>query len=234
MWKGFDFSFFNYLSLYIFGGRGLLPIFLNGVWIGVEDLGDISGPRICKKSMRKPEPGYRRQTGKLQLGCAGAASTCFNFCTPKVSWLLLRRCSSSKRDLCRRFRSSPTSSIGLPTRVFISTVWSVYNPYMGQQYFQLYGIPGTVNTAVYPFGQLGQPIPGGHGYTAVQGYTIPGHNFAQFTGPNVNGVTTAPRPTIQAPYPAGVAAPIPPPPHFLVTAHSPQFTQGSSSDQTAG
>nr|XP_019708922.1 RNA-binding protein 24 isoform X1 [Elaeis guineensis] len=111
---------------------------------------------------------------------------------------------------------------------------SVYGPYMGQQYFQLYGIPGTVNTAIYPFGQLGQPIPGGHGYATVQGYTIPGHNFVQFSGPNVNGVTTAPRPTIQAPYPAGVAAPIPPPPHYLVTAHSPQFTQGSSSDQTAG
>lgn len=74
---------------------------------------------------------------------------------------------------------------------------------MGQQYFQLYGIPGTVNTAIYPFGQLGQPIPGGHGYAAVQGYTIPGHNFMQFSGPNVNGATTAPRPTIQAPYPAG-------------------------------
>lgn len=74
---------------------------------------------------------------------------------------------------------------------------------MGQQYVQIYGVPGAVNTALYPFGQLGQPIPGGHGYTAIQGYTMPGHHFVQFSGPNVNGVASAPRPTIQAPYPAG-------------------------------
>ncbi|KAL5981592.1 hypothetical protein ACLOJK_015655 [Asimina triloba] len=34
---------------------------------------------------------------------------------------------------------------------------NVYSPYMGQQYLQIYGIPGTVNTAVYPFGQLELP-----------------------------------------------------------------------------
>ncbi|XP_072978767.1 probable RNA-binding protein ARP1 isoform X1 [Typha angustifolia] len=111
---------------------------------------------------------------------------------------------------------------------------NVYNPYMGQQYLQPYGIPGAVNTAIYPFGQLGQPIPGGHGYTAVQGYTMPGHHFVQFSGLNVNGVTSSPRPTIQTPFPVGVAAPLPPQPHFIVPAHSPQFTQGSGSDQTAG
>ncbi|XXG64369.1 hypothetical protein AAC387_Pa05g2342 [Persea americana] len=112
---------------------------------------------------------------------------------------------------------------------------NVYNPYMGQQYLQIYGVPGTVNTAIYPFGQFGaQPLPSGHGYTAVQSYGVPSHHLIQFGGPSVNGVTSATIPTIQAPYPPGVLAPVPAQPQFLVPAHSPQFTQGSGSDQTAG
>ncbi|KAK9270579.1 hypothetical protein L1049_026160 [Liquidambar formosana] len=79
----------------------------------------------------------------------------------------------------------------------------VYNPYMGQQYLQIYGVPGTVNTAIYPYGQLGQTIPGGHGYTTMQGYAMPGHQIMQFGGPSVNAITTSPIPTIQAPYPTG-------------------------------
>lgn len=74
---------------------------------------------------------------------------------------------------------------------------------MGQQYLQIYGVPGAVNPAVYPYGQLGQTIPGGHGYTAVQGYGMPGHQIVQFSGPNVNTITTSPMPTVQAPYPTG-------------------------------
>ncbi|KAJ6833275.1 putative RNA-binding protein ARP1 [Iris pallida] len=81
---------------------------------------------------------------------------------------------------------------------------NVYNPYMGQQYLQLYGVPGAVNTAPYQYGQLGQPVPSGHGYTAVQGYTMPGHhNLVQLGGPNFNGIAASPRPSIPAPYPAG-------------------------------
>ncbi|XP_077210449.1 RNA-binding (RRM/RBD/RNP motifs) family protein isoform X2 [Tasmannia lanceolata] len=110
---------------------------------------------------------------------------------------------------------------------------NVYSPYLGQQYVQIYGVPGTVNTAMYPFGQLGQPLPSGHGYTAVQGYPMPSHPIVQFSGPNINGVTAAPLATIQAPYPTGVGAPVPVQPQFIVPAHSPQFTQGSVSDQTA-
>ncbi|XP_021902491.1 RNA-binding protein 24-A isoform X1 [Carica papaya] len=79
----------------------------------------------------------------------------------------------------------------------------VYNPYMGQQYLQVYGLPGTVNTTIYPYGQLGQTIPGGHGYTTVHGYTVPGHQILQFGGPSVSGITTSPVPTIQATYPTG-------------------------------
>lgn len=80
---------------------------------------------------------------------------------------------------------------------------NAYNPYTGHQYVQVYGVPGAVNTAVYPYGQLGQPLPGGHGYTAVQGYTVPSHHLLQISGQNVNGVTTASLAAIQAPYPAG-------------------------------
>ncbi|XP_058070186.1 uncharacterized protein LOC131219189 [Magnolia sinica] len=108
---------------------------------------------------------------------------------------------------------------------------NVYGPYMGQQYIQIYGVPGTVNTAVYPFGQFGsQPLPTGHGYTAVQGYAMPSHHILRFSGPNVNGETA---PAIQAQYPTGVAASIPARPQFIVPANSPQVTQGSGSDQTA-
>lgn len=107
------------------------------------------------------------------------------------------------------------------------------NPYTGQPYVQVYGVPGTVNPALYPYGQLGQPVPSGHGYTAIQGYAMPGHHIVQFTGPSVNGATATPLPTIQAAYPAGLPVPVPVQPHFIVPAHSPQFTQGSGSDHTA-
>ncbi|OVA01101.1 RNA recognition motif domain [Macleaya cordata] len=106
----------------------------------------------------------------------------------------------------------------------------VYSPYMGQQFLQIYGVPG--NTAIYPFGQLGQPLPGSHGYTTFQGYAMPGHQIMQLNTANVSGVTTAPIPTIQGPYPAGMVAPVPAQPHFIVPAQSPRFAQGSgSSDQ---
>ncbi|WOL17173.1 hypothetical protein Cni_G25962 [Canna indica] len=109
---------------------------------------------------------------------------------------------------------------------------NVYNPYMGHQFLQVYGYPGAMNTAVYPFDQFGQPIPSGPGFTAVQGYTVPAPTIVQMGASNVNGVANAPRSVIQAPYPAGLAAPVPAQPHFIVPAHSPQVMQGTSSDQT--
>ncbi|KAK9164856.1 hypothetical protein Scep_000047 [Stephania cephalantha] len=110
----------------------------------------------------------------------------------------------------------------------------VYNPYASQQYLQIYGVPGTINSPVYPYGQLRQPLHNAQGYTALHGYAMPGHHLVQFSGPNVNGGTTAPVPTFQASYPTVVAAPVPAQPQFIVPAHSPEFTQGSGSDQTAG
>lgn len=75
---------------------------------------------------------------------------------------------------------------------------------MGQQYFQLYGVPGMGNTPIYPhYGQLGQTVPAGHGYPQVQGMGMPGHQIMQFSGPTVNSVSSSPLPTVQAPYPAG-------------------------------
>ncbi|KAF1865591.1 hypothetical protein Lal_00004967 [Lupinus albus] len=110
---------------------------------------------------------------------------------------------------------------------------SVYNPYMGQHYLQIYGVPGAVNTTVYPYGQLGQAIPSNHGYTAMQGYTIPGHQIVPYGGSNVNAISASLVPAIQAPYPSGIAAPVPGQPQFVVPAPS-QFMQGSGPDQTAG
>ncbi|KAE9603479.1 putative RNA recognition motif domain-containing protein [Lupinus albus] len=110
---------------------------------------------------------------------------------------------------------------------------SVYNPYMGQQYLQIYGVPGAVNTTVYPYGQLSRAIPSSHGYTAMPGYTVPGHQIVPYGGSNVNAITTSHVPSIQAPYPSGIAAPVPGQPQFIVPAHS-QFMQGSGPDQTDG
>jgi len=75
---------------------------------------------------------------------------------------------------------------------------------MGQQYLQLYGVPGTVNTTIYPYGQLGQAVPSGHGYSAMQGYTVPGHQIVPYGGSNVNAITTSPMPAIQASFPSGI------------------------------
>lgn len=56
---------------------------------------------------------------------------------------------------------------------------------------------------MYPYSQLGQSIPGGQGYTSMQGYTMPGHQIVQFGGPSVNAITTSPIPTLQVPFPTG-------------------------------
>nr|XP_043614984.1 RNA-binding protein 24 isoform X2 [Erigeron canadensis] len=105
----------------------------------------------------------------------------------------------------------------------------VYNPYPGQQYLQMYG---AANTSVYPYNQMGQIVPGGQGYTAFQGYTLPGHQIVQF-GPNVNVTTTSSIRTIQAAYPSGVAAPVQGQ-QFVIPAPSPQIMQGGGSDQSGG
>ncbi|KAJ7967010.1 RNA-binding protein like [Quillaja saponaria] len=110
----------------------------------------------------------------------------------------------------------------------------MYNPYMGQQYLQIYGVPGTVNTTIYPYGPLGQAIPSGLGYSAMQGFAVPGHQIVPFGGPSVNAMTTSPVPTIQSQYPSGIPAPVPGQQQFIVPAPSPQFMQGSGADQTTG
>lgn len=79
-----------------------------------------------------------------------------------------------------------------------------YNPFVGQQYLQIYGVPGSANPTIYHYGQLGQTVPGGHGYGAVHGYAMPSPQILQFSGPNVNALTSSPMPTIQAPYPSGI------------------------------
>ncbi|XP_010539766.1 PREDICTED: RNA-binding protein 38-like isoform X2 [Tarenaya hassleriana] len=105
----------------------------------------------------------------------------------------------------------------------------IYGPYMGQQYLQVYGVPGTVNTPVYPFGQLSQAVPSGHGYTSVQGYTVPGSHVLQLGGPSVSTMTTSSIPAIESPYPQGH---VPAQPHIIVQA--PQFMQTGGSDQNTG
>lgn len=62
---------------------------------------------------------------------------------------------------------------------------------------------GTVNSAIYPFGHLRQPLSSNHGYTAVPGYTVPGHHIVKFGGYDFDGITGACIPTLPAPYPTG-------------------------------
>ncbi|KAK4804435.1 hypothetical protein SAY86_004252 [Trapa natans] len=80
----------------------------------------------------------------------------------------------------------------------------LYSPYMGQQqYLQVYGVPGTGGSAMYPYGQLSQTVPGCQSYTAMQGYAVPGHQVVQLTGPGMNTITSPSTPTSQASYPTG-------------------------------
>ncbi|GAA0158261.1 RNA metabolism protein [Lithospermum erythrorhizon] len=108
----------------------------------------------------------------------------------------------------------------------------VYNPYGGQQYLPIYGVPGTINTTMHPYSQLGQTVPANPGYPAMQGYGIPSHQILQFGGANVNPATPSSVPTIQAPFLTGVAAPVPPQTQFIIPSPS-QFSKGSGSDQNA-
>ncbi|WRX30901.1 hypothetical protein QQP08_023388 [Theobroma cacao] len=110
-------------------------------------------------------------------------------------------------------------------KILFNFIRGVYNPYAAQQYLQIYGVPGSAGTALYPYGQLGQTVPSGHGYSAVQGYALPSHQIVQFGGPSANAITTSAMPTIQTPYPGGMATPVPAQPQFIVTTPS-QFMQG--------
>ncbi|KAF5759988.1 putative RNA recognition motif domain, nucleotide-binding alpha-beta plait domain superfamily [Helianthus annuus] len=106
----------------------------------------------------------------------------------------------------------------------------VYNPYSGQQYLQIYG---AANTPVYPYNQMGQIAPSGHGYPGLPGYTLPSHQIVHFGGSGVNATTTSSIRTIQAAYPTGVAAPVQGQ-QFVIPAPSQQIMPGGGSDQRAG
>ncbi|XP_026394794.1 RNA-binding protein 38-like isoform X2 [Papaver somniferum] len=101
---------------------------------------------------------------------------------------------------------------GLPYPPYVYTTYGseyaypqgLYSPNMGQHYLQMHGMPGAVNSTIYPYGQLRQPLSSPRAYTAVQGYTMPGHHLVQFGGYNVDGITAARVPTLTVPYPTGV------------------------------
>ncbi|CAM8974886.1 hypothetical protein QQ045_030784 [Rhodiola kirilowii] len=105
-----------------------------------------------------------------------------------------------------------------------------YNPYVAQQYFQMYGVPGAVNTGIHPYMQLGQPIPGAQGFTGVQGYPMPALQALPLGGSSGNVMTTQPLPSPQGQYPT---ASLPMQPRFVVPVPS-QFMQGGSSNQKNG
>nr|XP_043634204.1 RNA-binding protein 38-like [Erigeron canadensis] len=108
----------------------------------------------------------------------------------------------------------------------------IYNPYAGQQYLHMYGLAGTANTQGFQYNQISQATPNGHGYTPLHNYTLSGQPIVQFGGPNINGMPTPSIQTIQTPYPAGIATPIPGQ-HFIIPA-TPQFIQGGGTGQNVG
>ncbi|CAL5423860.1 unnamed protein product [Camellia sinensis] len=76
----------------------------------------------------------------------------------------------------------------------------VYNPHMGQHYLQIYGVPGTINTNIVPYRQMGHPLSCNHGYPTIQGYVTLGRHVLQYGGPLVSGVTIDTIATTQAQY----------------------------------
>ncbi|CAN8292178.1 unnamed protein product [Cochlearia groenlandica] len=96
----------------------------------------------------------------------------------------------------------------------------VYGPYTGQQYLQVYGVPGAVNSPGYQYGQMNQSIPGGQGY---QSYSYPGGHVMPRGGPG----TTPPMYAIQSPYPSAAD-----PGQTHINVKTPHYTQSSGSDQT--
>ncbi|KVI02982.1 hypothetical protein Ccrd_018726 [Cynara cardunculus var. scolymus] len=106
-----------------------------------------------------------------------------------------------------------------------------YNPYMGQLQHnpQMFGIPGAINTNVFPYGQMGPPPPGSPGHRALQGMVTPGPHVLPYPRPSVSLATTEAVPMSPAPYLTGVAPP------FLEqmrSAHPSQFTQGTGSESS--
>lgn len=77
----------------------------------------------------------------------------------------------------------------------------MYNPYIAQQYLQVYGVPASVNLATYPY-NIGQYVPNSHGYTTSYGYPLPGPQTGQLDGPSATAITTS-FPTLRPPYPTG-------------------------------
>lgn len=77
----------------------------------------------------------------------------------------------------------------------------MYNPYNAQQYLQVYGVPGSVNLATYPY-NIGQYVPYNHVYTTSHRYPLPGHQTVQLGGPSVTSITTS-FPTLQPLYATG-------------------------------
>lgn len=92
--------------------------------------------------------------------------------------------------------------IGLFLWASIKTFQSAYNPYLAQNYVQIYGVPGTAGAGLYSYGQVGHPPSSSYGFASPQSYAMPNQHVVQFAGPNVNGATAA-IPALQAPYPAG-------------------------------
>ncbi|CAN8304592.1 unnamed protein product [Cochlearia groenlandica] len=86
----------------------------------------------------------------------------------------------------------------------------LYSPYMRQQYFQIYGVPGAINTP---------------GYRYQYGYSLPGSHVLQLGGPSA----TSPMSVMQSPYPSTSASTQP-----RIIVQTPRSMQSSGSDQTTG
>lgn len=67
----------------------------------------------------------------------------------------------------------------------------------------MYGLPGTMNSSMYPYSQPSQAIPGSQNYAALPGFMLPSNQIMQFVGPTANAMTTTSVPSIPVPFPSG-------------------------------
>ncbi|XP_047334684.1 RNA-binding protein 24-like [Impatiens glandulifera] len=117
---------------------------------------------------------------------------------------------------------------------FVYPQQGYYSPYMGQNYLQMYGVPGAVSTNMASYAQMGQPVSGSHGYSSIPAFVSPGQHVVRYGGPPLTGGTSESIASVPSPYHTGIASPIPGHARMIFPVTPPQFPHNSGSEQTAG
>lgn len=73
---------------------------------------------------------------------------------------------------------------------------------------QMFGVPSSINTNVFPFGQMGPLPPGSPGPRMLQGIVAPGPHVLPYARPSIGGATPETIPMSPAPYLTGIFFPL--------------------------